>query len=143
MPRTGKGGRGGPRQGAPGKAYTNRSDMTQAPRAVPGQTYGQAGAQLASQQSVPLPAGAPAGGGGAPSAVQGQSPAPPLTPINAPTQRPGEPLTTGIASGPGLGPEALGMAPAPEDPTIHILKGILSRYPNPAIAALLAQAQSA
>jgi len=30
-----------------------------------------------------------------------------ITPLNAPTQRPGEPITTGIALGAGAGPEAL------------------------------------
>ena len=33
-----------------------------------------------------------------------------VTPLFAPTQRPGEPITTGIAMGPGAGPEVLGMA---------------------------------
>jgi len=32
-----------------------------------------------------------------------------LTPLFAPTQRPGEEVTTGIAMGPGAGPEVLGM----------------------------------
>jgi hypothetical protein len=32
-----------------------------------------------------------------------------LTPLFAPTQRPGEPITTGIAMGAGAGPEVLGM----------------------------------
>ena len=38
------------------------------------------------------------------SAPQGE-----LTPLFAPTPRPGEPITTGIAMGPGAGPEVLGM----------------------------------
>jgi hypothetical protein len=33
----------------------------------------------------------------------------PVTPLFAPTQRPDEPITTGIAMGPGQGPEALGI----------------------------------
>ena len=32
-----------------------------------------------------------------------------VTPLFAPTQRPDEPITTGIAMGPGAGPEVLGM----------------------------------
>lgn len=32
---------------------------------------------------------------------------PQVTPINAPSERPDEPVTTGIAMGPGAGPEAL------------------------------------
>lgn len=84
--------------------------MAQAPRAVPGQTYGEAGAQIASQQVVPLPSvggGGAAGGGPAPA-----SGAPLPGPIDAPTARPGEPLTTGIAGGDGAGPEALGQSAA-------------------------------
>ena len=38
----------------------------------------------------------------------------PVTELFAPTERPGEPITTGIAMGPGAGPEALGMRPATE-----------------------------
>jgi hypothetical protein len=33
-----------------------------------------------------------------------------VTPLYAPTERPGEPVTTGIPMGPGAGPEILGMA---------------------------------
>ena len=33
----------------------------------------------------------------------------PVTPLFAPSQRPDEPITAGIAMGPGAGPEALGM----------------------------------
>ena len=35
----------------------------------------------------------------------------PVTPLTAPTQRPNEPVTAGAASGPGVGPEALGIQP--------------------------------
>lgn len=34
-----------------------------------------------------------------------------VTPLYAPSQRPDEPVTAGIAVGPGPGPEALGVAP--------------------------------
>ena len=36
----------------------------------------------------------------------------PLTPLNAPTQRPDEAVTTGSPLGPGAGPEALGIHPS-------------------------------
>jgi hypothetical protein len=35
-----------------------------------------------------------------------------VTPLFAPTERPDEPITAGIAMGAGPGPEALGMQPA-------------------------------
>lgn len=34
-----------------------------------------------------------------------------VVPLDAPTQRPGEPLTAGLPHGPGPGPEALGVQP--------------------------------
>lgn len=102
---------GGRRQGKPGRKYPNRSDMrtTQPARAATNQTYGEAGSQIAAQQQMPLstsaaPPGsspgmaAPAAGGGEPQVI------PSLT---DPTTRPNEPLTAGLASGPGPGPEAL------------------------------------
>lgn len=39
------------------------------------------------------------------------APAPNVVPLTAPTQRPNEPLTAGMATGPGPGPEVLGIQP--------------------------------
>jgi hypothetical protein len=107
---------GGARAGQPGRAYANRSDMTQAPRAAGGQTYGEAAAQTRAQQAVPLPWIPPPGtGGGAPPGPPGEAapPAPGFAPpgsfgaFDRPTERPAEPVTAGAPSGPGAGPEAL------------------------------------
>lgn len=117
--------RGGKRQGQVGKAYSNRHDLNpvQAPKAPTGQTYGAAGQQVAAQQAIPLPgAGAgPVAPGPPPGGAPSGAPAPPTGPapgelpsLHAPTDRPNEPLTNGIASGPGAGPEAL----APPDPLV-------------------------
>jgi hypothetical protein len=38
----------------------------------------------------------------------------PITPLFAPTQRPEEPITTGVPIGPGAGPEILGITPRGE-----------------------------
>lgn len=109
--------RGGKRSGKPGTAYSNRSDLTQAPSAAPGQTYGTATAQLQAQKVAPLPQQAgppPPAAGSAPGVAQapGAAPAGPmpgaLGPLNRPTERPGEPLTAGLPFGPGPGPEVLG-----------------------------------
>ena len=43
------------------------------------------------------------------SAPMQNAPAQTLTPLNAPTQRPNEPVTTGLSSGPGAGPNILGL----------------------------------
>ena len=125
MPR-GKGA-GGAVQGKPGQAYPNRTDLQGAvPVAVaPGQQYGQRAAQQAAQRAVPVsapPQGAPQSptGNPAPDLPAGQPPTPPqITPPgigkgNAglglwthPSERPNEPITAGLATGAGPGPEAL------------------------------------
>lgn len=88
---------------------------------VAGQMYGAGVQQQRLQEAMPAPAGAaaappgpspvessPSGGGGDPyaaamSVLQGQGGL-----LGQPTQRPNEPLTTGLALGPGAGPEVLG-----------------------------------
>lgn len=115
MPRNG---RGGARTGRPGVSYPNRSDLhTPLPAQAPaGQEYGARLAQLQAQQAVPIapapPGGTAApGGGGAPPAAGAPPPGPApgeVMPLGAPSQRPDEPVTHGLPTGPGAGPEALG-----------------------------------
>lgn len=111
MPR---GPRGGMRAGTPGQAYTNRTDLnaqrTLPLQAAPGQTYGARQAQLQAQHAVPMAPqpGTPPTPTGAPQPQQG----PPIPPgafgdLHRPTERPYEPVTTGINSGPGAGSEVL------------------------------------
>lgn len=142
MPRTG---RGGMRQGLPGKAYGQRTDLNQGmPVAVAkNQEYGRASEQQAAQRAIPVastpvvsaPAlSAPTQTASAPqSAPQTLSSQlqPPQTypgdlPFLHPTQYPNEPTTAGIASGPGAGPEALVNAPVSLTDT---LQG-MARNPN-------------
>lgn len=154
-----KNGRGGHREGTPGTAHSNRTDLNQPPSAAPNQPYGEAGAQLASQAAIPLPrapgpsssptpSGAAAGGpaaqapGGAPTQAAPMAPPGSLGPLNAPSMRPNEPLTAGLPSGPGPGPEALGITAPTGDPTVSLLQGVFAQYPTPAIQALLNQAQA-
>ncbi len=148
MPRKG---RGGKRTGTPGTSYPNRTDLAQPKTAAPGQEYGQAAAQLRAQTVAPLPkqAPVPTSGQAAPPAVPAPAGGAPTTPpgglggLADPSARPNEPLTAGLASGPGPGPEALGGVVAPpEDPTVATLKGILARYPNQDLQALVAQASA-
>lgn len=93
--------RGGSREGQPGKAYPNRSDLTQAPKTVPGQTYGKQAEQAAAQRVNPLPQQAP------PTPIQ-------VPPLGRPTDRPNEPVMAGAPMGPGPGPEVLGFDPDEE-----------------------------
>lgn len=83
--------RGGKRQGTPGKAYSNRTDMA---------------------TDYNMEAGSPASGGlEAPSAGK-EPPNLPVYPdqipnLTDPTSRPNEPITDGLGLGPGRGREAL------------------------------------
>lgn len=129
MPRKGQG-PGGIRQGTTGAQYQNRSDLRDpGNETVKGQPYGQAAAQQAAQRAIPItppPTAAP-GPGQAPAAAPGPSAQPqpaPSTPAQVPqgmapgelkfmhpTDRPGEPVTSGLNVGPGAGPEALNAMP--------------------------------
>lgn len=157
MPR---GPRGGMRNGTPGTAYTNRSDLARQPslpaRVATDQTYGKAQSQLQAQHQVPmapapvaLPPGAPAGSPLAPQQPAG-APPPPMPippgahgPLERPTERPTEPVTAGAPVGPGPGPEVLPQGPA--NPTANTnLSTLLAQVANQTgSSALQALAQHA
>lgn len=79
------------------------------PSAAPDQPYGEAGKQLAAQEQVPMapPPGTPPA---APSMPPGLEPGA-LGGLADPSGRPTEPITAGIRSGPGPGPEVLTSTP--------------------------------
>lgn len=84
--------RGGRRSGTPGKAYGNRTDLNMVHAPQTGlETAAAGGVQAPSPVSTP-PAEAP---GVHPDSV---------LPLDAPTQRPQEPVTAGMPLGPGVGP---------------------------------------
>ncbi len=120
--------RGGRRQGRPGVAYSNRSDLNaKVPiMAAPDQPYGEAGAQRASQQAVPLRN---------PSAVA-PPPSPGSVDLMGPSARPGEPVTAGVPSGAGPGLEALGMGPRPSA-ALEELRAIYLAFPEEGIRELI------
>lgn len=129
MPR----GNGGARVSAPGVAHPVRTDLntaattaTQPVRVGVGQAYGVAAKQAAMQRAIPLPdvptptppAGSPAAG---PVAVPPAPPRPLPPALSDPTRRPDEPVTAGVPSGAGPGPEVLGQA----DPALAKLGALL------------------
>ena len=69
------------------------------------------------------------------------APQAPVTELFAPTQRPGEPITTGIAAGPGPGPEVMGYGRQPEKLS-DILSQMLPYDTDGEIAILYQQAVS-
>jgi hypothetical protein len=139
--------RGGKRQGRIGAQYANRSDL-RTPSAplpvttVPGQAYGAATQQRAAQQIVPMAANPVVAPPGSPPAVPPPaSPTaagglPPLQPgqmgaFDRPTERPGEPVTAGLPSGAGPGPEALGLGgPTQPDTVAGVLQRIATLSPE-------------
>jgi hypothetical protein len=104
--------RGGPRVGNPGKQYPQRSDLRAQPVTVArNQPYGAATQQAAAQRAQPLPQTPPPSVApqGPAAAAEGGGFVPPgsLGDFLSPTNRPNEPLTTGIPMGAGAGPEVL------------------------------------
>jgi hypothetical protein len=79
---------------------------TQPARYISGMAYGEGQATMQQQQSAPM------AGPNAPSASSANPMGemlPSLTPLSAPTERPDEPITTGMDFGPGAGSEALNL----------------------------------
>jgi hypothetical protein len=69
------------------------------------------------------------------------APQPPITELYAPTQRPGEPITSGVSVGPGPGPEVMGYAGQSEKLS-DILSQMLPYDTDGEIAILYQQAVS-
>lgn len=147
MPRTG---RGGVRQGTPGTAYGNRTDLNAAlpVQAATGQGYGEAGMQKAAQRAIPVApqqvsvAAPQAPAQAAPTTVSEQLPQQAAYPGELrflhPTDYPNEPTTSGIDMGPGVGSEALFTT----RPAIANMLGALANSPN-ASATLMDLASAA
>lgn len=132
---------GGARQGAAGTAYAQRSDLNtqkiQKIQTPPSKEYGQATALRQAQQAVPLPATPPIL---SPSQGQAGGVAGPPPDLWRPTERPGEPVTHGLPTGPGAGPEALPIQPTPMgDPAAIQIRAMLRANPsNQELANLVA-----
>lgn len=115
--------------------YPNRSDLRNpaklAAKAAPGQTYGEAGKQIAAQRAVPM--------GTPPTEQVGRSqpasaPAPeqPMA-FDRPTERPNEPITMGLSM---MGPQT-----PRYDPVLEELLTLAKMYPNPDLDALISSMQ--
>ena len=95
--------RGGARQGTPGKGYSNRTDLTSRPDM--GQNTAATGGMVAPAPQEPPPSLV-----GTPMRTPDDSPM-----LMDPSTRPGEPITAGLSTGPGSGPEALGLDTRPAE----------------------------
>jgi hypothetical protein len=112
----GKGGYQRPKNPAmvsgPGK-YSQRTDggpgdLRQGARKVPSSAYGEGLETMQIQTEAPMSASGGFGGVD-PQVSQGAEIQLPVTPLFAPSQRPDEPVTSGIDIGDGVGSSALGM----------------------------------
>ena len=104
----------------------NTQDNTQAVRRIPGMPYGEQQELTQQQQAAPLPKAT------MPQAQQGVARPMPQMDIFAETQRPSEPVTSGLPFGPGVGPTE----PVADDPDM-LLRAIYSVYPDPLLLRLL------
>lgn len=102
---------------------------TQPARYMSGLAYGQGQAQMQQQTAAPL-AGNPVASA---APAQAMPSLPPVTGLTEPTQRPDEPITSGIDMGPGVGSDAV-VVPAvlPEQPSeaIQIIKALYQQDPR-------------
>lgn len=134
--------RGGRRSGTPGRSYANRTDLNTAlpVTTAPGQPYGSRVAQERAQEALPMaPAPRPAMAPGNPRGGDLQRPGPlpgELGDFLRPTERPNEPLTAGLATGPGPGPEVLAGAFG-ADSGADELRAIYLRFPTESLRELL------
>lgn len=101
--------RGGRRQGAPGKAYGQRTDLNVNRAPQTGTQTAAAGGQTLAGQTWTTPDEVPR--------------------LNDPTSRPDEPVTTGLMVGPGAGPEAVGYVPVGGE--VQTLQAAYMRNPTP------------
>jgi hypothetical protein len=114
------------------KDYPNRSDLRggKVPKmAATGQTYGEAGKQMASQSAVPMAAPPTEN---IPQVQPGQ-----MGNLLRPTERPAEPVTAGASFGPGPTPMTQFAVPRNNDPVLNELRGLYEAFPSEELADML------
>lgn len=133
--------RGGHREPTPGRLYANRRDLATQPAQAPkGQGYGGAKRLIDAQRKQPI-AGSPTAqiglnpGGQLPALAPGDIPS-----LDDPSAYPDEPVTTGLASGPGAGPESLLTGPFGSE-SLSLLRTVYSKFPNEDIRRLIEQTE--
>jgi hypothetical protein len=115
-------------------------DATQAAKYVPGLPYGEGQALMQTQQSAPLAAAPSIEQSGMPSGLASAAASQPIIPLNAPSQRPDEPITFGANAGPGPGTNILGLPTLGESSLIQILEELLPYDQTGEIAQLYEEA---
>jgi hypothetical protein len=93
-------------------------------RDVPGMPYGEGQELRTVQAGAPMSAAPGPGGAPAPGPAVQPADLSGVTALDAPTSRPGEPVTAGANAGPGPGMDALGMGGG-NDPGVQYLRTIM------------------
>jgi hypothetical protein len=111
--------------------YPNRSDLRNPMTAVPGQTYGEAGRQMASQRAVPM---GRAPGDATPRPQPGQ-----LGRLTDETGRPAEPITSGaeFGAGPGMMEAGIPITAPGFNEVLEELMVLYRQFPNDDLAGLI------
>jgi len=117
----------------------NGQSGTQAARYVSGLPYGEGQELMNIQQSAPLAAAPSIEQASTPSGLASAASSQPIIPLNAPSQRPDEPVTFGADAGPGPGIEVLGAMPQGQT-TAQVLLKLLPYDETGEVAALYEQA---
>ena len=98
--------------------FSQRTDAPGQPtRAIPNAEYGEQKEFAAIQGGAKMP-------------KEGMPQLPQVTPLGAPTQRPDEPVTAGSPSGPGFGPDAIGVGMNMQDQTKADISKIAEYLPS-------------
>jgi hypothetical protein len=117
----------------------NGQSGTQAAKYVSGLPYGEGQELMNIQQSAPLAAAPSIEQTSAPSGLASAAASQSIIPLNAPSQRPDEPVTFGADAGPGPGMEVLGAMPQGQT-TAQVLLKLLPYDETGEVAALYEQA---
>ena len=117
----------------------NGQSGTQAAKYVSGLPYGEGQELMNIQQSAPLAAAPSIEQTRTPSGLASAAASQPIIPLNAPSQRPDEPVTFGADAGPGPGMEVLGAMPQGQT-TAQVLLKLLPYDETGEVAALYEQA---
>jgi hypothetical protein len=95
---------------------------------------------MQTQQAAPLAAAPSIEQSGMPSGLASAAASQPIIPLNAPSQRPDEPITFGANAGPGPGTNILGLPTLGESSLIQILEELLPYDQTGEIAQLYEEA---
>lgn len=121
----------------PGAARPNRTDLA-VPKVPTGLPYGERQQLEQAQQAVPVQGQQD---WTALAAQAAQHPTQNVTPLDAPTQRPDEPITAGMSMGAGAGADFATIRNDPTADIVTMLEALFARWPSSELRSLLSEAR--